>query len=68
MSFLWTEVVTRPMTNSLVFIDALIGGNFGLAIILFTILTRVVLYPLTLRQLRSTRAMQELQRLDSGLQ
>ena len=68
MSFLWTEIVTRPMTNSLVFIDALIGGNFGLAIILFTILTRVVLYPLTLRQLRSTRAMQELQPRIKALQ
>ena len=36
-------------------------GNGGLAIILFTILARVVILPLTLKSLQSTRKMQELQ-------
>ncbi|MDN5325329.1 MAG: YidC/Oxa1 family rane protein insertase [Moorella sp. (in: firmicutes)] len=35
--------------------------NYGLAIILFTIAVKVILYPLTYRQLRSMRRMQELQ-------
>lgn len=35
--------------------------NYGLAIILFTILVKVILYPLTYKQLRSMRRMQELQ-------
>ncbi|MEW8959731.1 MAG: YidC/Oxa1 family membrane protein insertase, partial [Moorella sp. (in: firmicutes)] len=35
--------------------------NYGLAIILFTILVKVILYPLTYKQLRSMKKMQELQ-------
>ncbi|MGI9860639.1 YidC/Oxa1 family membrane protein insertase [Moorella naiadis] len=35
--------------------------NYGLAIILFTVVVKVILYPLTYRQLRSMRRMQELQ-------
>ncbi|OIQ59121.1 membrane protein insertase YidC [Moorella thermoacetica] len=35
--------------------------NYGLAIILFTIAVKVILYPLTYRQLRAMRRMQELQ-------
>jgi YidC/Oxa1 family membrane protein insertase len=36
-------------------------GNLGIAIILFTILTRVALLPLTIKQLKSSKKMQELQ-------
>ena len=36
-------------------------GNFGLAIIIFTILLKTVLLPLTVKSIRSTAAMQELQ-------
>jgi YidC/Oxa1 family membrane protein insertase len=36
-------------------------GNFGVAIILFTIVTRVFLLPLTIKQLQSSKKMQELQ-------
>ncbi|MCJ7716645.1 MAG: YidC/Oxa1 family membrane protein insertase, partial [Anaerolineales bacterium] len=35
--------------------------NFGWAIIIFTVLVRVVTYPLTARQMKSSKAMQELQ-------
>jgi YidC/Oxa1 family membrane protein insertase len=35
--------------------------NYGLAIILFTIAVKVVLYPLTFKQLKSMRKMQEIQ-------
>lgn len=36
-------------------------GNGGLAIILFTVVARVIILPLTLKSLQSTRKMQELQ-------
>jgi len=36
-------------------------GNLGIAIILFTVLVRLVILPLTIRQLKSSRKMQELQ-------
>lgn len=61
LSTLWTEVVTRPMTNGLVFFYAVLGSNFGIAIIFFTIVTRILMYPLTMRQLNSTKKMQLIQ-------
>lgn len=38
-----------------------IVGNYGLAIIIFTLLIKLVLYPLTAKQTRSMREMQEIQ-------
>src|SRR5689334_19756477 len=43
------------------FESAHIPGSAGLAIILFTILARLIILPLTLKSLQSTRRMQELQ-------
>lgn len=37
------------------------GGDFGVSIILFTILLRIVMYPLVKRQLHQTKAMRKLQ-------
>ena len=65
IGFLWEEVLIRPMLNLLVILTTIAFGNFGLGLILFTIFTRVVTFPLTLRQLRATRAMTSLKpRLD----
>ena len=61
ISFLWTEVVTRPMTNGLVLFYSVLAGNFGLAIIAFTVVIRIFMYPLTMKQLKATRSMQQLQ-------
>ncbi|MEA4910375.1 MAG: YidC/Oxa1 family membrane protein insertase [Chloroflexi bacterium] len=47
--------------NVLLFIYQLIG-NFGVAIILFTILIRLLTHPLTVQQLKGTQAMQDLQK------
>ncbi|HLE72658.1 MAG TPA: YidC/Oxa1 family membrane protein insertase [Anaerolineales bacterium] len=55
------DFIIVPFTNALVFIYSLLGENFGLAIIVFTILVRVVTYPFNAQQMKSTRAMQELQ-------
>jgi YidC/Oxa1 family membrane protein insertase len=49
------------MINSLLFIYNLVGQNFGWAIIIFTVLVRVITYPLTAKQMKSSQAMQELQ-------
>jgi YidC/Oxa1 family membrane protein insertase len=50
-----------PLINLLVFLDILFFGNFGLAIIVFTVLLRLATMPFTIRQLESTRAMQAAQ-------
>ena len=57
---IWDLVINRPMINSLVFLYWVFFSNFGLSIIVFTIATRLLMVPLTLRQLKMTRAMSEL--------
>lgn len=55
------EYIIVPFTNALVFIYNLLGQNFGLAIIAFTILVRLVTYPFSISQIKSSKATQELQ-------
>jgi YidC/Oxa1 family membrane protein insertase len=57
----WDTFFITPLINALVFLSILTLGNFGLAIILFTLLLRVATIPFTIRQLESTRAMQAAQ-------
>ena len=47
--------------NVLIWIYDVIGHNFGIAIILFTILIRIVTWPLNAQQMKGAAAMQELQ-------
>ena len=47
--------------NVLLWIYDVIGHNFGIAIILFTILIRIVTWPLNAQQMKGAAAMQELQ-------
>ena len=61
LALLWNEVITKPMTNGLLLLYVGLASNLGLAIIAFTIVMRVVTYPLVVRQLRQTRRMQQLQ-------
>jgi YidC/Oxa1 family membrane protein insertase len=57
---MWNTFVSL-MINILLYIYNFVGGNFGLAIILFTILVRLITYPLNAQQMKSTKAMQEMQ-------
>ncbi|MEX0799675.1 MAG: YidC/Oxa1 family membrane protein insertase [Dehalococcoidia bacterium] len=57
----WTTLLMNPLINALLLLTNLVGGNFGIAIILFTIILRLATLPFTLRQLRSTKAMQAMQ-------
>src|ERR1700759_3962643 len=59
---MFTTIIVRPIFNLLVLIYALLPGhNFGLAIILFTILVRLLMWPLVRKQLHQAKAMRELQ-------
>jgi len=49
------------MTNFLVLLARVSFGNFGIAIIIFTLFMRGVTWPLTVRQLSASRAMQAVQ-------
>jgi len=59
--FIWNDIMINPVMNGLIIIANALSDNFGLAIIAFTVIVRAVTYPLTLRQLRATRAMQVMQ-------
>ena len=56
----WNDVVAI-LVNVMIFIYSLVGQNFGVALILFTILIRVVTWPLNAQQMKGAAAMQELQ-------
>ena len=57
---MWDAVIT-VFINVLLYIYDLVWNNFGLAIIFFTLLIRLISYPLNARQMKSTQAMQDLQ-------
>ncbi len=61
---MWEQLIIQPMTNLLLFIYDLLGHGphtFGLAIILFTIVVRLITWPLNASQVKGAQAMQELQ-------
>ena len=53
-------IIVRPIVNILFVIYSLVG-DFGLAIILFTIIVKLLTWPLMKRQLHQTKAMREIQ-------
>jgi YidC/Oxa1 family membrane protein insertase len=61
MAELWNTIILEPVLNSLIAMCNVFGGSFGLAIIVLTVIVRLILFPLTVRQTQSTKAMQTLQ-------
>jgi len=57
----WYLIIANPVLNVLVALTNLLGGSFGIAIIALTVIVRLISWPLTKRQLNSTKAMQEMQ-------
>jgi len=57
----WDTFFITPLINALVFLDILVFGQFGIAILLFTLILRIATIPFTIRQLQSTRSMQAAQ-------
>jgi YidC/Oxa1 family membrane protein insertase len=58
---IWEIIILRPMINVLIVGSKFLFNSPGLAIIVFTILIRAVMYPLTKKQLLSSKKMQDLQ-------
>lgn len=59
---MFTTLIVQPIFNLLVVIYALLPGHdFGVTIILFTILVRILMWPLIKKQLHHAKAMRELQ-------
>jgi YidC/Oxa1 family membrane protein insertase len=58
---IWTVGILQPMLNALLGFYSLLGDQFWLAIIVFTVIIRGLMTPLMLPQQRSAKKMQELQ-------
>ena len=62
MSFLYNELLFRPLFNLLIFIyNTVPGGDFGVAIILLTIAIRLIFTPLSIKALVSQKELSRLQ-------
>ncbi|HVS58463.1 MAG TPA: YidC/Oxa1 family membrane protein insertase [Candidatus Saccharimonadales bacterium] len=59
---MFTTIFVKPIFNLLVFIYTILPGhNFGLAIIIFTIIIRLLMWPLVKRQLHQAKVMRQIQ-------
>lgn len=56
-------LIVNPFINALLLLYSYIG-NFGVAIIIFTIIVRLITYPIMSKQIKSSAAMQELMASD----
>ncbi len=57
MSYLWNLVLYKPLLNALAFLVSILpGGSVGLAIILLTILVKILLFPLSQKALKNQAA------------
>ena len=57
----WDIIALQPMINTLIVLTHYLFNNFGLAIIVVTLIVNGLMLPLTLKQTRASKAMQELQ-------
>ena len=58
---IWDLIILNPMINIMVVLTKYLFSNLGLAIIVLTVIIRAAMYPLSRRQLLSSKKMQELQ-------
>jgi len=57
----WDIVAIQPMTNILIVLSHFLFNNSGLAIIAITIAVNLIILPLTMKQIKSSKAMQDIQ-------
>ena len=57
----WDYIILQPIINVLIALSHFLFNNFGLTIIILTLIVRLILLPLTMRQLRATKSMSTLQ-------
>ncbi len=55
------DFIINPFVTTLTFLYSILGQNIVLTIVVFTVLVRLLTYPLTIQQQRSSKAMQQLQ-------
>ncbi len=60
INFGWTDVIAKPLLHALRFFYKYVG-NYGLAIIILTVLIKILFWPLTHKSYKSMKEMQKLQ-------
>lgn len=57
----WNEYIVYPLSQFIIMVAKVAGNNYGLAIILVTIIIRLLILPLMIKQTKSSKAMQAIQ-------
>ena len=57
----WNQYIVYPLSWFIVKVAEFAGGSFGLAIIIVTIIIRLIILPLMIKQIKSSKAMQVVQ-------
>lgn len=57
----WGGTFVGPLSDFLDWLASIFGGSFGLAILVITIIVRLIILPLTLKQYKSSKQMQAIQ-------
>lgn len=60
---MFNTIVFIPLTNALVFLTSLLWGNIGLAVIILTVLIKLILIPFSFAQTKSQIAVKKIQPL-----
>ena len=58
---IWNLVLLQPMLNGLIVLYHFLFSNFGIAIVVFTVIVRLLMLPLTLKQQGASKRMADLQ-------
>lgn len=58
---IWNQYFVYPLSLLIKYFAELFNDNFGLSIVVVTLLIRILLLPLMIKQIRSTQAMQQVQ-------
>jgi YidC/Oxa1 family membrane protein insertase len=68
LGLIWQTLLENPLINFLIALSRVSFGSYGVAILLFTVISRVLTFPLTLKTLKSARKMTELNPLLQEIQ
>src|SRR5699024_8224709 len=58
---IWNKYFVYPLSQVITFFAELFNSSYGLAIVVVTLIIRLVLVPLNIKQIKSSKAMQEIQ-------
>lgn len=57
----WSKYIVYPLSQLIIYVAKIFGNNYGLSIIIVTILIRLFILPLMIKQTKSSKAMQAIQ-------